>query len=65
MEQEQAILNLSRSLQWFNRLRREKEVLYYVVNGMSNREIANVLFVAEQTVKNIVNRRYLQVGDND
>ena len=51
---------------WLNELsRREKEVLHYVAHGMSNREIAEALFIAEQTVKNHVSAIYSKIGDND
>jgi DNA-binding NarL/FixJ family response regulator len=45
--------------------RREKEILYFVAHGMSNREIANALFIAEQTVKNHVSTIYSKIGEND
>ena len=51
---------------WLNGLsRREKEVLYFVAHGMRNREIAEALFIAEQTVKNHVSTIYSKIGDND
>lgn len=51
---------------WLNELsRREKEVLYLIAHGMSNQEIADTLFIAEQTVKNHVSVIYSKVGDND
>jgi DNA-binding NarL/FixJ family response regulator len=51
---------------WFNQLsKREREVLSCIANGMTNREIAGALFIAEQTVKNHVSNIYAKVGEND
>jgi DNA-binding NarL/FixJ family response regulator len=45
--------------------KREKEVLCCIANGLTNREIADRLFIAEQTVKNHVSSIYSKVGEND
>jgi DNA-binding NarL/FixJ family response regulator len=51
---------------WLTRLsKREKEILYLIANGMSNKEIANTVFVAEQTIKNHVSAIYSKIGNND
>jgi DNA-binding NarL/FixJ family response regulator len=51
---------------WLARLsRREKEILYLIAHGMSNKEIANAVFVAEQTIKNHVSAIYSKIGNND
>ena len=51
---------------WLSYLsRREREVLCFVANGLSNREIADTLFIAEQTVKNHVSTIYSKIGEND
>lgn len=44
---------------------RETEVLYHISKGYSNREIANKLFIAEQTVKNHVSTIYTKLGIHD
>ncbi|TDD69420.1 response regulator [Actinomadura rubrisoli] len=41
---------------------REAEVMRLIVQGASNREIAQRLFLAEKTVKNHVNRIYAKLG---
>jgi DNA-binding NarL/FixJ family response regulator len=45
--------------------KREREILYFIANGLSNQEIANQLFIAEQTVKNHVSVIYSKIGEND
>ncbi len=45
--------------------RREKEILYYIAHGMSNREISRTLYLAEQTVKNHVSIVYSKIGESD
>lgn len=51
---------------WLSQLsRREKEILYFIAHGMSNRQIADALFIAEQTVKNHVSTIYAKIGEND
>lgn len=44
---------------------RELEILQYIVEGLSNKEIANVLFISEKTVKNHITSllRKLEVED--
>jgi DNA-binding NarL/FixJ family response regulator len=44
---------------------RETEVLYHISRGYSNREIADKLFIAEQTVKNHVSVIYAKLGLRD
>jgi DNA-binding NarL/FixJ family response regulator len=41
---------------------REAEVLHYIAKGHNNREIADKLFIAEQTVKNHVSVIYAKLG---
>lgn len=51
---------------WLSDLsRREREILSFIACGMSNKEIAEALFIAEQTVKNHVSAIYSKVGEND
>jgi DNA-binding NarL/FixJ family response regulator len=51
---------------WLAQLsRREKEILRFIAHGLSNREIAEALFIAEQTVKNHVSSIYSKIGEND
>ena len=51
---------------WFNELsRREKQVLKLLVSGLNNKEIADELFIAEQTVKNHVSLIYSKIGTHD
>lgn len=44
---------------------REKQVLKLITGGMNNREIAEELFIAEQTVKNHVSLIYSKIGAHD
>jgi DNA-binding NarL/FixJ family response regulator len=44
---------------------REREVLTRIGQGQSNREIADAMFLAEQTVKTHVKRVYLKLGLRD
>ncbi|WP_160317021.1 response regulator [Ardenticatena maritima] len=41
---------------------REKEILRYLLRGMSNQEIAKELGLAEQTVRNYISRIYNKLG---
>jgi len=51
---------------WLNELsRREKQVLKLLSSGLNNKEIANELFIAEQTVKNHVSLIYSKIGTHD
>lgn len=45
--------------------KRELEILQYICEGLSNKEIANTLFISEKTVKNHITSllRKLEVGD--
>jgi DNA-binding NarL/FixJ family response regulator len=45
--------------------RREHEVLNHLAKGLTNREIADALFIAEQTVKNHVSEIYAKLGVHD
>jgi len=45
--------------------RREHEVLIHLSKGLANREIADALFIAEQTVKNHVSEIYAKLGVHD
>jgi DNA-binding NarL/FixJ family response regulator len=45
--------------------RREHEVLNHLAKGRTNREIADALFIAEQTVKNHVSEIYAKLGVHD
>ena len=48
---------------WFDELsKREKQVLKLLSNGLNNLEIAEELFIAEQTVKNHVSLIYAKLG---
>ncbi len=50
---------------WLKQLsKREREILRFISYGMSNREIAEALFIAEQTVKNYVSVVYSKIGEN-
>jgi DNA-binding CsgD family transcriptional regulator len=46
----------------FRLTKREREVMGFIVQGMSNEEIAEVLFIAVQTVKNNVSAIYRKTG---
>lgn len=51
---------------WLSELSgREKEILRLLAKGMDNREIAERLFIAEQTVKNHVSLIYSKMGARD
>jgi DNA-binding NarL/FixJ family response regulator len=45
--------------------RREHEVLSRLAKGLTNKEIADALFIAEQTVKNHVSEIYSKLGVHD
>lgn len=45
--------------------RREREILVLVAEGLENREIADRLFIAEQTVKNNISRIYEKLDFKD
>ena len=52
--------------QWFQELtRREKEILFLMANGLDNKEIADRLFMAEQTTRNHVTAIYAKLGVHD
>ncbi|HET6485541.1 MAG TPA: response regulator transcription factor [Spirochaetia bacterium] len=52
--------------EWFQRLSaRERELLRHMVGGLSNREIASAMFIAEQTVRNHISEIYAKIGEND
>lgn len=51
---------------WLDELsNREKQVLKLIVNGLSNKEICDELFLAEQTVKNHVSLIYSKMESRD
>lgn len=51
---------------WLDELsNREKQVLKLIVNGLSNKEICDELFIAGQTVKNHVSLIYSKIGSHD
>jgi len=45
--------------------RREREILGYMVEGYSNKEIASLLSIAEQTVRNHISSIYDRMGVSD
>jgi len=45
--------------------KREREILQCMVEGLSNREIAERLFVSEQTVRNYVSSVYSKLGEKN
>jgi len=45
--------------------RREKEICMLMVDGLSNKQIANKLFISEGTVKNYISRIYDKTGIHD
>jgi len=54
-------------LNWFRHKknplsRRERQVLYLIVEGKTNKEIALNLNIAEQTVKNHIDNLYQKIG---
>ncbi len=52
--------------EWFNALsKREMEILKLLSKGLDNREIAERLYIAEQTVKNHVSIIYSKMGARD
>lgn len=52
--------------EWLDELsNREKQVLKLISGGLNNREIADELFIAEQTVKNHVSLIYSKIGAHD
>ncbi len=57
---------VNRLLSLFDSLsKREGEVLDFVLQAYSNEEIAEKLFIAEQTVKNHISTIYSKLGTND
>jgi DNA-binding NarL/FixJ family response regulator len=45
--------------------RREREILEYIVAGYANKEIASMIFIAEQTVRNHISAIYDKMGVSD
>lgn len=57
---------LEKSPEWLLKLsKRERQVLKLLANGLDNKEIAETLFIAEQTVKNHVSLIYSKIGTHD
>lgn len=57
---------IEKSPDWLLKLsKREKQVLQLLAQGMDNREIAETLYIAEQTVKNHVSLIYSKIGTHD
>jgi DNA-binding NarL/FixJ family response regulator len=51
---------------WFKELSgREREVLKYIAMGYDNAEIAEAMFIAQQTVRNHVSTIYSKIGEHD
>jgi DNA-binding NarL/FixJ family response regulator len=51
---------------WFVELSaREREVLKYIAMGYDNAEIAEAMFIAQQTVRNHVSTIYSKIGEHD
>lgn len=44
---------------------REKEVIYYMIEGLNNKQIAEKIFIGEGTVRNYVSNIYNKIGVND
>ena len=58
-------LQTAATIQELSLTSRELEILKYIVEGMSNKEIANALYISEKTVKNHITSllRKLDVED--
>jgi DNA-binding NarL/FixJ family response regulator len=51
---------------WYARLSlRERELLRHLAQGKTNHEIAEAMFIAEQTVRNHISEIYSKIGMND
>jgi DNA-binding NarL/FixJ family response regulator len=51
---------------WYARLSsRERELLRHLAQGKSNHEIAEAMFIAEQTVRNHISEMYSKIGMSD
>jgi len=62
----QLVANDHLNPKWFDELSsREKEVLSLVARGCDNKEIAKLLYIGEQTVKNYVSIIYCKLGVHD
>ena len=44
---------------------REKEIIYYMIEGLNNKQIAEKIFIGEGTVRNYVSNIYNKIGVND
>lgn len=44
---------------------REKEILYYISKGMSNKEIGNKLFLSEKTIRNCITGIFKKINVKD
>ncbi len=66
IKQQKINKSVEKSPEWLLKLsRREKQVLKLLTEGLDNREIAEELFIAEQTVKNHVSLIYSKIGTHD
>jgi DNA-binding CsgD family transcriptional regulator len=57
--------DLQELFQQFHLSNREQEVYKLVVNGLSNRDIAEALYISEHTVKNHITNLFQKLGVND
>lgn len=66
LKQQKKNKSVEKAPDWLLKLsRREKQVLKLLAEGLDNREIAERLFIAEQTVKNHVSLIYSKIGTHD
>lgn len=55
--------NLEKSTEWIDCLsQREKEILWYIINGYDNKYIADKLLLGDQTIKNYISNIYSKSG---
>jgi diguanylate cyclase (GGDEF)-like protein/PAS domain S-box-containing protein len=67
VDQNQEILNiaLTRTKEMYSISSREMDVFKLIVNGLSNKEISNELFISEHTVKNHITHIFQKLTVND